>query len=250
MRLAGKVAIITGGGSGIGRACVELFAREGAKVVIAEWNEETGQSAELAVRKDGGDAIFIRTDVSSEGSMAAMVAASLVAYDRIDILYNNVGGSTANDGPVTSVSNDEFWYKIKVDLFGTWLGCRLVIPHMIAGGGGSVINAASITAMIGTRNKDAYTAAKGAISALTRSMAVEYAENGVRVNAVAPAGTLTERVMARLSNPGRTSVKTTDHLLGLSDPLDVAYAVLYLASDEAKTTTGHILRVDSGVSIS
>ena len=109
---------------------------------------------------------------------------------------------------MTTVSFDEFWNKIRVDLFGTWLGCHYVIPHMIAGGGGSVINTTSITAMKGTKNKHAYTAAKGAIIALTRSMAVEFAEARVRVNAVAPAGTLTERVSARLSNAGRTSVRS------------------------------------------
>jgi NAD(P)-dependent dehydrogenase (short-subunit alcohol dehydrogenase family) len=120
---------------------------------------------------------------------------------------------------------------------------------MVAAGGGSVVNATSITALIGTRGKDAYTAAKGAISALTRSMAVEFAEHKVLVNAIAPAGTLTVRVVARQANAQRTSLKPSDHLLGMSKPIDVAYAVLYLASDESRTVTGHILAVDSGVSI-
>lgn len=250
MRLAGKTAIVTGAGAGIGRATAELFSREGARVVIAEFNEEAGRQTEANIRATGGTALFVRTDVSEEESVAEMVARTVAEFGGIDVLYNNVGGSTLNDGPVTTVSNHEFWLKMKVDLFGTWLGCRHVIPHMIAGGGGSVINATSITALIGTRNKDAYTCAKGAIIALTRSMAVEFAEHRVRVNAVAPAGTLTERVVARQANTDRTSVKPTDHLLGMSDPLDVAYAVLYLASDESKTTTGHVLKVDSGLSIS
>lgn len=250
MRLAGKTAIITGGGAGIGRACVELFAQEGARVVIAERDEETGRKALEAVTSAGHQAIFVPTDVSDEANMNALVSKAIETYGGIDILYNNVGGSTLNDGPVTTVSNDEFWLKMKVDLFGTWLGCRLVIPHMIGAGGGSVINATSITALKGTKNKDAYTCAKGAVIALTQSMAVEFAPHKVRVNAVAPAGTLTERVAARLADTGRTSLQASDHLLGLSDPKDVAFAVLYLASDEAKTTTGHVLRVDSGVSIS
>ncbi|WP_323032453.1 SDR family NAD(P)-dependent oxidoreductase [Paracoccus sp. (in: a-proteobacteria)] len=250
MRLAGKTAIVTGAGAGIGRATAELFAREGARVVIAEFEEDAGRLTEADIASAGGTALFIRTDVSDEDSVRAMVAQTVARFGGIDVLYNNVGGSTLNDGPVTTVSNDEFWLKMKVDLFGTWLGCRHVIPHMITGGGGSVINATSITALIGTRNKDAYTCAKGAIIALTQSMAVEFAEHKVRVNAVAPAGTLTERVAARQGNTGRTSIKPADHLLGMSDPLDVAYAVLYLASDELKTTTGHVLKVDSGLSIS
>lgn len=250
MRLAGKSAIVTGGGRGIGRSTVELFCREGARVIIAERDEAAGQEVLDTVTRVGGQAIFVATDVSDEEPMRQLMDHAIAAYGAIDILYNNVGGSTPNDGPVTTVSNDEFWLKMRVDLFGTWLGCRYAIPHMIDAGGGSIINATSITALIGTRNKDAYTCAKGAIIALTQSMAVEFAEHRIRVNAIAPAGTLTERVASRLASTDRTSLKPSDHLLGMSDPIDVAYAVLYLASDESKTTTGHVLAVDSGVSIS
>lgn len=250
MRLSGKVAVITGAGSGIGRACAELFAREGASVVIAERDQDAGTAAMEAVRQAGGQAIFVPTDVSDEASMQAMVDAALASFGKIDILYNNVGGSTQNDNDVVRVSNDEFWLKIRVDLFGTWLGCRLVIPHMIANGGGSIVNATSIAALIGTRGRDAYTCAKGAISALTQSLAVEFAPQKIRVNAVAPAGTMTERVASRFRDGKRTGLAADTHLLGFSEPIEVAYAVLYLASEEARTTTGTILKVDSGVSIS
>jgi NAD(P)-dependent dehydrogenase (short-subunit alcohol dehydrogenase family) len=250
MRLAGKVALITGGGAGIGRACVELFAREGARVVIAERDVATGEAARDAVTKAGHTCLFVPTDVSTPESVSAVVAATVKAYGRIDILYNNVGGSTAADGPVTTAPFDEFWNKMKVDVFGTWLGCHYVIPHMIAQGGGSIINASSMYALTGTPNRDAYTAAKGAITALTRSMAVEFAKHKIRVNAVAAAGTATERVAKRIAAGGVSQKVLDAHLLGIVDPIDVAYAVLYLASDESRTTTGHILAVDSGLTIS
>lgn len=248
MRLAGKTAIITGASAGIGHVTADLFAREGAQVVVADINPVKGEDVAAKIRSEGGTAIFVATDVAEEGSMQAMVDRTLEAFGKIDILYNNAGGSTLNDGKLTDVSNDEFWLKIKVDLFGTWLGCRLVIPHMIANGGGSIVNATSINAIVGL-NRSAYTAAKGGIISLTRALAVQYAGDKIRVNGIAPGGTLTERVQERLAGAGRVSAPPTDHLLGLSDPIDIAYAVLYLASDEAKTTTGHIMVVDSGMTI-
>lgn len=250
MRLEGKVALITGGGSGIGRACVALFAKEGARVVIAERDVATGEAARDAAVAEGGSCIFVPTDVSDPENVKRAVDTAIEAYGRIDVLYNNVGGSTMNDGPVTTAPFEEFWNKMKVDLFGTWLGCHYTIPHMIAAGGGSVINASSMYALVGTPNRDAYTAAKGAITALTRSMAVEFAPHKVRVNAVAAAGTLTERVRKRVEENRISPKVVQSHLLGLIDPLDVAHAVLYLASDDSRTTTGHILAVDSGLTIS
>jgi NAD(P)-dependent dehydrogenase (short-subunit alcohol dehydrogenase family) len=250
MRLAGKVALITGGGAGIGRACVERFAEEGARVVIAELDEATGGAARDAAAAKAAQCLFVRTDVSEPESVKAAVEATLQAFGRIDILYNNVGGSTTRDGPVTTAPFEEFWLKMKVDLFGTWLGCHYTIPHMIAAGGGSVINASSMYALKGVPNRDAYTAAKGAITALTRSMAVEFAPHKVRVNAVAAAGTLTERVAKRVQSGGVSKQVLDAHLLGLIEPREIAEAVLHLASDASRTTTGHVMVVDSGLTIS
>lgn len=247
--MKGKVAIVTGGGAGIGRASVELLAREGAQVVIAEYNEATGHAAHQAVVAAGGQAIFIPTDVSSEEQMQALVDAAIRAYGKIDVLHNNVGGSTLNDGPITKVSNDEFWLKMRVDVFGTWLGCRLAIPHMIANGGGSIINMTSVNAIIGVKGRNAYAAAKGAVSSLTRALAVEYGEYGIRVNCIAPGRTLTERVVARQGNRKPTDLKDASHLLGLIEPAEVARTVLYLATEDSSKVTGQMLVVDSGLTI-
>jgi NAD(P)-dependent dehydrogenase (short-subunit alcohol dehydrogenase family) len=250
VRLEGKVAIVTGGSAGIGRACVELFAREGAKVILADIDIPNGRAVESYVRDQGGTCLFVETDVSDQESMKRLIETCVDIHGRIDVLYNNAGGSTMQDGPVTIAPFEEFWRKIKLDLFGTWLGCHYAIPHMIEQGGGSIINASSMYALTGNPNRDAYTAAKGGITALTRSMAVEFAKHKIRVNAVSAGGTTTERVLKRVKEGG-ISQKTLDaHLLGLVDPIDVAYAVLYLASDESLHTTGHILAVDSGLTIS
>ena len=170
-------------------------------------------------------------------------------FGKLNILHNNAGGSTVKDGAVTEGATEEFWRKIQLDLFGTWLGCQHGIPAIIASGGGAVINMTSVVALIGTHRKDAYTAAKGAISALTRSMAVEYAAQKVRINAIAPGATGTDRVLTLLKDDGVTSKFLSGQMFGVVPPKDVAYAALYLASDESLSTTGHILTVDGGLTI-
>jgi NAD(P)-dependent dehydrogenase (short-subunit alcohol dehydrogenase family) len=249
MRLEGKVAIVTGGGGGIGRATAQLFAAEGARVVIAELQEESGRGTLEAVTGAGGKAIFVPTDVSSEEQIQALIDTAIRTYGKIDVLHNNVGGSTTNDGPITTVSNDEFWLKMRVDVFGTWLGCRYAIPHMIENGGGSIINMTSVNAIIGVKGRNAYATAKGAITSLTRALAVQYADHAIRVNCIAPGRTLTERILSRQGNRKATDLKDDSHLLGLIEPVDVAQTVLHLASDESRRTTGQMLVVDSGLTI-
>ena len=249
MRLAGKVALITGGGAGIGRACVGLFAREGAKVVLAERDAASGEVVAREAREAGGDAIFVQTDVSQPEQIEHAVARAVATYGGLDILYNNVGGSTLADGSVTSAPISEFHNKMNVDLFGTWLGCRYAVPEMIKRGGGAVVNATSITGLRGVPNRAAYSAAKGAIAALTRSMAVDLAPHNIRVNAIAPGSTLTERVRARRDGSTIRTAMEERHLLGLVEPLDVAQAVLFLSCDESRRITGQVLAVDSGFTI-
>lgn len=249
-RLRGKVALITGAGGGIGRATAELFSKEGARVVIAEYDSGTGQQAADAITKAGGEALFVQTDVTDETSVVNAVTETVRHFGALHVLYNNAGGSTMADGPLTEAPIDEFWRTIKLDLLGTWLTSRHAIPAIVKAGGGSVINAASVVALMGWPGKDAYTACKGAIVALTRSMAVEFAPHKVRVNAVAPCTTRTPRVMAQLAASEATQKLVERHLVDLAEPADVANAALFLASDESARTTGHILAVDSGLTIS
>jgi NAD(P)-dependent dehydrogenase (short-subunit alcohol dehydrogenase family) len=245
-RLDGKVAFITGSGSGIGRTGAILFAREGAKVIIADISREGGERTEAMARDLGGDATYVHTDVTDPDSVERSIATAIAAYGKLNVLYNDAGGSTAQDGPVTKVSLDEFWRTIKVDLYGTFLCCKYGIPELIKAGGGAVINTTSVVAMAGIKGRDAYTAAKGGVLALTRSMAVGYAKHKIRVNAIAPGATLTERVKKFLADDPRMGDMSDRHLLGMGEPEDIARMALFLASDEARVITGAIFPVDSG----
>jgi len=246
-RLAGKVAFITGAGTGIGRATAILFAREGARVAIAEINAAAGEeTAHLA----GNEAIALRTDVTDPDSLERAIRATVDQFGRLDVLHNNAGGSTASDNTAVEAPLEEFWRAIKLDLYGTFLGCRFGIPALIKSGGGSVINMSSNVALMGVAGRDCYTAAKGGIAAITRSLAVAYAAQHVRVNAIAPSATMTDRVKALVAGNANLQKLADSHLLGLIEPDDIANCALYLASDESRMVTGQVLPVDSGVTIS
>jgi NAD(P)-dependent dehydrogenase (short-subunit alcohol dehydrogenase family) len=244
-RLAGKVAFITGAGAGIGRATAIAMAREGARVAVAEIDVLAGEeTAHLA----GNGAIAIRTDVTDEESVRASVRQASGHFGGLHVLHNNAGGSTPQDGTVVDAPVEEFWRVIRLDLFGTFLGCRCAIPEILNSGGGSVINMASNLALMGITGRDCYTAAKGGVAALTRSLAVEFAPK-VRVNALAPSVTMTERVKKLAAGNAAVDQLAKSHLLGLIAPEDIANAALFLASEEARMITGQILPVDSGVTI-
>jgi len=248
-RLQGKVAFITGAGSGIGRSSACLFAAEGAQVIVADRDAEGGHETVAQVAADGGDAVFVETDVRQPKSVRSAITVACRKFGGLDIIYNNAGGSVAEDNEITKVSDAIFWNTIQVDLYGTWLCCRYGIPELIRRGGGAIVNTASIVALFGNPGRDAYTTAKGGVVSLTRSLAVEYASRRIRVNALAPGATQTDRVKGFIAQ-NLVGVRTLErHLLGLPEPGDVSRAALFLASEDSAMTTGHVLTVDSGISI-
>ena len=244
-RLTNKRVLITGSASGIGRATARLFAAEGAQLTLCDRDHLQNENLAHEIDRTGGQVQAIQTDVGEPDDMQNAVNAAVATYGGLDVLYNNAGGATAKDGAVTEIELDEFWRTIRVDLFGTVLGCRFAIPHLVQAGGGSIINTTSIRAMIGTEGADAYTSAKGGVVTLTRALALQWAQAGIRVNAIAPGVILTDRVRAMLRDDDPVRVKTP---LGPSEPEDVAPLALYLASDESRQMTGMILPLDGGAS--
>ncbi|MEM6384493.1 MAG: SDR family NAD(P)-dependent oxidoreductase [Pseudomonadota bacterium] len=242
-RLEGLTALITGAGDGIGLASAELFAREGAHVLCADIIADRANAAASRLRDAGGQSTALVGDVSDEASVEAMVSEGIKATGRIDVLFNNAGGGSGRDGSVVDLDLDEFWRTIRVDLFGTLLCCRKVIPHMVQAQGGSIINISSLRALVGTAGADAYTASKGGVASLTRAMALQWAKHGIRVNALAPGVVLTDRVAALIKPDNPIYQKM---LLGPCKPEDVAELACYLASPASSKMTGTVLPLDAG----
>jgi len=245
MRLDGKIAIVTGGGSGIGRATAELFAREGAKVVVADYKADAGQEAVQAIIDGGGDAVFVEVDVSDSAQVQQMVEVALNAYGGIDILFNNAG--VLLFGTVLD-TEEETWNRLmSINLTGTFLCNKAVLPYMVEHGGGSIINVTSSTgAHDAAGNAAAYVTSKGGVALLTKAMAIDHAKDNVRVNAIAPGPTDTPMLRDNFPPKELAALAATFPMKRLGQPDELAYAVLFLASDEASFVTGSIVAVDGG----
>lgn len=244
-RLDGKVATITGAGSGIGRATAVLFANEGAKVVVADWVAETGEETVRKIVEAGGEAIFVKTDVSRAESVKNMVQKTIDAYGKLDIIFNNagVGGQV---GP-TEECTEENWDKvINVNLKGVWLGMKYAIPEMLKTGGGVIINTSSINADRGMPNLAAYTASKGGVLSLSRVTAVECAPKNIRVNCINPGPTASAMLLAQTEENLKHYIDFMP-LHRMAAPEELARVALFLASDESSFVVGHALVADGGM---
>lgn len=245
MRLEGKVAIITGGSSGIGRATAELFAKEGAKVVVADYNARAGQEVVQVIEDAGGDALFVEVDVSDAAQVQRMVQAALEAYGGVDILFNNA--AVLIFGTVLDTSEEAWRRVMDINLTGVFLCSKAVIPHLIERGGGAIINMSSSTgAHDGNGNAAAYVTSKGGVTLLTRCMAIDHAKDNIRVNAIAPGPTDTPMLRGAMSPEQLAAFATTFPMKRLGRPEELAHAALFLASDEASFVTGAVWAVDGG----
>jgi len=252
MRLEEKVSIITGGASGMGRVAAQMFAAEGARVVVADVTEEAAESVVADVRAAGGQATAVVADVSKETDARRMVDHAIATYGRVDVLYNNAGIMPQADHSVIDTSVEDWDRVMAVNVRGVFLGCKYAIPKMVEQGSGSVINISSFVALLGCSvPQDAYTASKGAVLSLTRSLAVQFGPQGVRSNAICPGPIETPLLMDwLLKDEAAKQLRLARNPTGrFGKPEEIVNLAIYLASDESRWTNGAAMVVDGGISV-
>ena len=249
MRLKNKVALITGGAGGIGRETALLFAREGARVVIADVDDRGGKRLAGRINRNGGEAVYRHADVSRSADCAGMVKAAEAAFGALHVLFNNAGVMLADDVGAVETSEEVWDTTVAVNLKGVFLGCKHGIPALRRAGGGSVINTASFVALMGAATPQlAYTASKGGVVALSRELAVIHARENIRVNALCPGPLRTELLMKVLDTPRKQQRRLVHVPMGrFGEAREIARAALYLASDESSFVTGAEFVVDGGI---
>ena len=244
-RVKGKIALVTGGGSGIGRATALLFAREGAKVVVADYNVDGGERTARAIKETGGEAIFHPADVANPKEVEAMVAKTVAAYGRLDCAFNNAGiEGEFSSTPECTLEN---WQRvISINLSGVFYCMKYEIPEMLKTGGGTIVNTSSICGLAGIANTSAYTAAKHGVAGLTKTAALEFSSKGIRVNAVCP-GFIRTPMVARVMDRGSFDEKAviqTHPINRFGQPEEIAETVLWLSSDASSFVSGVPMPVD------
>jgi meso-butanediol dehydrogenase/(S,S)-butanediol dehydrogenase/diacetyl reductase len=244
-RLQGKSALITGGASGMGRATSVLFAKEGARVAVLDFNEEGGRETVCQIKDAGGEAIFLRANLESEDEVRAAVETTAETFGGLNVLVNNAGIVLMAGAADTSL--EDWDHILAVNLRGGFLCSRSAIPHMRKAGGGAIVSIASIGALVAVPAHGAYNASKAGILGLIRSIAIDYGPDNIRANAICP--TATDTPLIRGAGAGRRALKALAQmhpLRRIAQPEDIAYAALFLASDEARCITGAVLPVDAG----
>ena len=244
----GKVALVTGGSAGIGRATAVAFAREGAKVVVASRRMKEGDETIQLIKQAGSDGFFIKTDVAKAADVKAMVEKTMTTYGRLDYAFNNAGVVEPNPGPLVEQTEETFDQIVNINVKGVWLSMKYEIPEMLKRGGGAIVNMSSVAGVIGLPGIGIYIASKHAVIGLTKTAALEYSKSGVRVNAVNPAAIETD-MLAHVAgdNPEARAQMAAGHPIGrIGRAEEVAEAVIWLCSDKASFVTGHSLLVDGG----
>ncbi len=247
-RLTDKVAIITGAASGIGEATAMLFAKEGASLLLADRQKEQGQQAAEAARKNGGEATFVKTDVSKPEDVQTMIRAAMQEYGRLDVIFNNAGIEGEMNKPTADCTLENWHRVIGINLTGVFFGMKYAIPEMLKTGGGSIINTASVAGLVGFAGIPAYCAAKGGVVQLSKCAAIEYAKQNIRVNVICPGIIWTPMVERATgdSEEGRAAFAAIEPVGRLGTAEEVANVALFLASNESSFCTGAPFIVDGG----